>query len=129
MMKRILPIAMCTALLISCASKRAGVVDSAITEAKTLQALSKAVGLEDPEAAELIITAEKQNEARQTEQAFVLADKAVLQYQLSMLRRENDALAEDKNNAEKGLAAAKDSLAIYRDALNKQKNAPKPVTK
>jgi hypothetical protein len=102
-------------------------VDSAITEAKTLQALSKAVGVEDPAAAELITTAEKQKEDRQTEQAFVLADKAVLQYQLFMLKRENDALAEDKKNAEKGLEAAKDSLAIYRDALYKQKNAPKQV--
>ncbi|MCL1966391.1 MAG: hypothetical protein FWF67_00745 [Fibromonadales bacterium] len=119
MVKKILPIAMCAALLFSCASKRAGVVDSAITEAKTLQALSKAVGVEDPAAAELIANAEKQNEARQTEQAYVLADKAVLQYQLSMLKRENDVLTEDKNNAEK-------ELAIYREALYKQK-APKQV--
>jgi hypothetical protein len=102
-------------------------VDSAIKEAETLQALSKVAGVEDSEAAELIKTAKKQNDDRQTEQAFVLADKAILQYQLSMLKRENDALAEDKKNAEKGLEAAKDSLAIYRDALNKQKNAPKQV--
>jgi hypothetical protein len=102
-------------------------VDSAITEAKTLQALSKAVGVEDPATAELIATAEKQNDARQTEQAFVLADRAVLQYQLSMLKRENDALAEDKKNAENGLEAAKESLIIHRDAQSKQKNAPKQV--
>jgi len=118
-MRKILPIAMCTVLLFSCASKRAGVVDSAITEAKTLQALSKAAGVEEPTAAELITNAEKQNEARQTEQAFVWADEAILQYQLSMLKRENANLAEEKNNTEK-------ELAIYRDALNKQK-APKQV--
>jgi len=126
-MRKILPIAMCTVLLVSCASKRAGVVDSAITEAKTLQALSKAVGVEDPAAAELITTAEKQNDARQTEQAFVLADKAILQYQLSMLKRENDAIVEDKKNAEKELEAVKESLIVHRDAQNKQKNAPKQV--
>jgi len=114
MIKKILPVAMCAVLLISCASKRAGVVDSAIMEARTLKELSKAVGLEDPAAAELIANAEKQNEARQTEQAYVLADRAVLQYQLSMLKRENDALIEDKNNAEK-------ELTIYRDAFNRQK--------
>jgi 4-hydroxy-L-threonine phosphate dehydrogenase PdxA len=88
-------------------------------EARTLKELSKAVGVEDPVAAELIVNAEKQNEARQTEQAYVMADKAVLQYQLSMLKRENDVLTEDKNSAEK-------ELTIYRDALNKQK-APKQV--
>jgi len=119
MLKKILPIAMCAVLLFSCASKRAGVVDSAIMEARTLQELSKVVGVEDPAAAELIRNAEKQNEARQTEEAYVLADRAVLQYQLSMLKRESNALAEDKNNIEK-------ELAIYRDALQKQK-APKQV--
>jgi len=119
MIKKILPIAMCAALLFSCASKRAGVVDSAIMEARTLKELSKVAGVEDPAAAELIVNAEKQNEARQTEQAYVLADRAVLQYQLSMLKRENDALAEGKSNAEK-------ELGIYRDALSKQK-APRQV--
>jgi len=123
MMKKILPIAMCTVLVISCASKRAGVVDSAITEAKTLQALSKAVGLEDPATAELITSAEKQNDARQTEQAYVWADKAVLQYQLSMLKRENDAIVEDKKKAENELAAVKESLILNRN----QKNAPRQV--
>jgi len=119
MIKKILPIAMCAALLFSCASKRAGAVDSAITEARTLQELSKVVGVEDPAAAELIRNAEKKNEDRQTEEAYVLAERAVLQYQLSILKRENDALAEDKGNAEK-------ELGIYRDALQKQKS-PKQV--
>jgi len=79
--------------------------------------------LEDPATAELIIAAEKQNEARQTEQAYVWADKAVLQYQLSMLKRENDAIIEDKKKAESELEAVKESLIINR----KQKNAPKQV--
>jgi len=123
MMKKILPIAMCAALLFSCASKRAGVVDSAITEAKTLKALSEAVGAGDPAAAELITTAEKKNDDRQTEQAYVLADKAVLQYQLSMIKRENNAIIEDKKKAETELEAAKQSLIVNRQ----QKNAPKQV--
>jgi len=123
MMKKILPIAMCAALLFSCASNRAGLVDSAITEAKTLKALSEAIGAGDPATAELIATAEKRQEDRQTEEAYVLADKAVLQYQLSMVKRENDAIIEDRKNAEKELEAAKESLIVNR----KQKNAPKQV--
>jgi len=79
--------------------------------------------LEDPATAELIIAAEKQNEARQTEQAYVWADKAVLQYQLSMLKRENDVIIEDKKKAESELEAVKESLIVNR----KQKNAPKQV--
>jgi len=127
-MMKIIPIAMCTALLISCASKRSGVVDSAITEAKTLQALSKAVDLKIPETADSLITsAERQNEARQTEQAFVLADGAILQYQLSMLKHEEAAIAKEKKNAENDLATVKESLDVYRNVLDKQKNAPKQV--
>jgi len=135
-MKRMLPIAMCAVLLISCASKRAGVVDSAITEATTLQALSKTVNLEVPANADSLITAaEKQKNAsaldrllhdRQTE-AFVLADEAILQYQLSMLKQEEAALAKEKQNAESDLATSKESLDVYRDVLDKQKNAPKQV--
>jgi len=103
-------------------------VDSAITEAKTLQALSKAVDLKIPETADSLITsAERQNEARQTEQAFVLADGAILQYQLSMLKHEEAAIAKEKKNAENDLATVKESLDVYRNVLDKQKNAPKQV--
>jgi hypothetical protein len=96
-------------------------------EAKTLQALSKAVDLDSPAGAELITAAEKQNDARQTEQAFVMADEAILQYQLSMLKHEEAILVEEKKNAENDLTASKESLDIYRDALDKQKNSPKQV--
>jgi hypothetical protein len=96
-------------------------------EAKTLQALSKAVDLEAPAGIEALAEAEKQNDARQTEHAFVLADEAILQYQLSMLKHEEAVLAEEKKNAENALTASKESLDIYRDALDKQRNAPKQV--
>jgi len=102
-------------------------VDSTITEAKTLRALSKAVNLESPAGNSLITAAEKQSDERQTEQAFVLADGAILQYQFSMLKSEEAALVKEKQNAEKDLATSKESLDVYHDVLSKQKNAPKQV--
>jgi len=120
--------AICAILLISCASQRAGVVDSTITEAKTLQAIAKAINLEVPAATDSLITAaEKQNDERQTEQAFVLADEAVLQFHLLLLKQEQAALAEENKNAADSLAVAHESLGIYRNFLNERKTGPKEV--
>jgi hypothetical protein len=124
--KKILFPAICAISLISCASQRAGVVDSTITEAKTLQAIAKAIDLEVPVATDSLITAaETQNDKRQTEQAFVLADEAVLQLHLLLLEQEQAALTAENKNASDSLTAANESLSIYRTVLNERKSTPK----
>jgi hypothetical protein len=114
--KNILLIALCAVLLISCASKRAGMVDSTITEAKVLQALAKANGLETPAGDFLVTAAEKQKADGQTEDAFLKADEAVLQFQIAVQERENKNLSDS-------LKAATESLTVYRSALDERKKA------
>jgi hypothetical protein len=123
--KKILFIAVCAGFMVSCASKRAAVVDSTITEAKALQALAKAGNLAVPATDSIITAAEKQNGERQTEKAFVLADEAVLQLQISMLKQELTALGTMKTEAENDLVASKEFLDIYRNVLQVRKNTPK----
>jgi len=124
--KKVLLIAMCAALVVSCASKRAAFVDSTIREAETLLALAKVNNLAVSAETEALITeAKKQNDERQTEQAFVLADEAVLRLQLSLLEQEQKALAAENKKASDSLAIANESLSIYRHVLKERKNAPK----
>jgi opacity protein-like surface antigen len=125
-MKNILFTILCAALLMSCASKRAAMVDSAVAEAKSLQALARAQGIEVPTTADLLIaSAEKKNEDRQTEEAFILADEAILQLQLSMLKREESELVAKYNNAQAGLTASTEALAVDRERLTRSKSYPK----
>jgi hypothetical protein len=114
--KNILFIVLCTALLMSCASKRAAVVDSTITEAKVLQAVTKANGVEVPAADSLVTTAEKKKDEGQTEEAYFSADEAVLLYQISLLERENKNLTDSLRNAT-------ESLNIYRSLLEERRKA------
>jgi len=124
--KKILFIAMCAVLMVSCASKRAALVDSVITEAKLLRAVAKTDSLEVPAKADsLIAAAEKQNEERQTEQAYVLADEAVLQMQIFLLEHEQANLNKMKIEAENSLLASHESLNIYHNVLRERRNAPK----
>ncbi|GBU24479.1 hypothetical protein R83H12_01110 [Fibrobacteria bacterium R8-3-H12] len=125
-MKKVLFIAMCTALVASCASKRAAFVDSAITEARTLKELAKAGNVAVPAAADSIITAaEKEQQERQTEKAFVLADNAILQLQMSLLKQEQTILSTLKIGAENDLATSKESLNVYHNVLQERKGTPK----
>ena len=125
-MKKILFATLCAALLMSCASKRAIMVDSAIAEAKSLQALAKAQGIEVPTTADLLIaSAEKKNEERQTEEAFILADEAILQLQLSILKRELSGLVAENNEAHASFNATNESLVVNRKLLSDSKNLPK----
>lgn len=125
-MKKILFATLCAALVVSCASNRAAFVDSAITEAMALQELAKAQGIEAPASADSLITAaKKQNEERQTETAFILADEAILQLQISLLKHEQAALAAENKKAESDLNASKESLDVYRNVLKERKNAPR----
>jgi len=124
--KKVLFIAMFAILVVSCASKRAALVDSTITEAKTLQALAKANNLTVPASIDsLVVAAEKQQEERQTEKAFVLADEAVLQMQIFLLKQEQDTLRTMKAQAESHLAVSKEYLDIYHNVLRVRKNTPK----
>ena len=125
-MKKVLFIAMFAALVVSCASKRAALVDSTITEAKTLQALAKANNLVVPASIDsLVVAAEKQQEERQTEKAYVLADEAVLQIQIFLLKQEQDSLSTKKAEAESHLAVSKEYLDVYHNVLRVRKNTPK----
>lgn len=129
-MKKVLFAVVCAALVVSCASKRAAVVDSTITEAETLLAIAKEVNnlAVSAETEALIDKAKKQNDERQTEQAFVLADEAVLRLQHSLLKQEEEALAAENKKAADSLATANESLGIYRQLLQGRKHAPKEVT-
>jgi len=124
--KKVLFTAVCATVLISCASKRAAFVDSAIIEAKTLKELATVNNLAvPPEADSLIAAAEKQNEERQTEQAFVLADEAVLRLHLSLVKQEQEVLATENKKAADSLVASNEYLGVYRNVLQERKNAPK----
>ena len=91
-----------------------------------LQAIAKAENLEVPVSMDSLITAaEKQNEERQTEKAFVLADEAVLQMQIFMLKQEQDSLRTMKAKAEKHLVVSKEYLDIYHHVLREHKSKPK----
>ena len=125
-MKKVLFIAVCAVLVVSCASKRAALVDSVIYEARMLQAIAKADSLEVPASTDsLIAAAEKQKEDRQTEMAFVYADEAVIQMQIFLLKQEEAALSKMKTEAENDLAVSKESLNIYHNVLQERRNAPK----
>jgi hypothetical protein len=101
-------------------------VDSAIIEAETLQSIAKAGNLAVPANTDSIITAaKKQNEERQTEKAFVLAEEAILQLQIFLLKHEQTALGATKIDAENKLAESKESLDIYSNVLQVRKNTPK----
>jgi hypothetical protein len=101
-------------------------VDSTITEAKTLQAIAKAGNLAVPASTDSIITAaENQNKERQTEKAFVLAEEAILQLQIYLLKQEQNTLGAMKADAENKLAESKESLDIYHNVLQVRKNTPK----
>jgi len=127
--KKVLFIAMFAALVVSCASKRAALVDSVITEAKLLQAVAKADNLDVPPSMDfLIAAAEKQNEERQTENAYVLADEAVLQMQIFLLKQEEIALNKKKADAESSLITSKESLDVYHNVLRERKNVPQNTT-
>jgi hypothetical protein len=92
----------------------------------TLQALAKAQGLEVPASTEsLIKEAGKQNEERQTEAAYILADEAILQLQLSMLKKEHEALSAESEGASESLQASTGSLELYRNLLKERKVTPK----
>ena len=125
-MKKVLLMAMFAALVVSCASRRAALVDSVITEAKMLQAVAKAENLDVPASTDsLIAAAEQQNENRQTENAFVLADEAVLQMQIFLLKQEQTTLNKMKADAENSLVVSRESLDIYHNVLRERKSASK----
>jgi len=91
-----------------------------------LQALAKANNLNVPASIDsLIVAAEKQKEESQTENAFVLADEAVLLMQIFMLKQEQDTLRTMKAEAESHLAMSKEYLDIYHNVLKVRKNTPK----
>jgi len=124
--KKLLFTMMCLAILVSCASKRAAIVDPTIIEAKALVELSKANNLPLPaEADSLVMAAEKQNEEHQTEVAFLLADEAVLKIHLSMLKHEQGDLVAENKKATDSLAAINENLGAHRNVLQGRKNAPK----
>lgn len=109
-MKKVLLIAICAVFAVSCASKRAGVVNSTITEAKVLQAMAKVNGLDVSAADALVASAEKQLEAGQTESAFIIADEATLRLQIALQQREN-------KNIEDSLRVITEYLNSYRGLL------------
>jgi opacity protein-like surface antigen len=117
LMKKILLAMLCAALLMSCASKRAAMVDPSLAEAKYLQALAKVNGMEPNGLADALITAaDNQKEKGQTEASFILAYEAILQFQLALQMQENYKMADS-------LAAAVENLGIYRSALEERRSA------
>jgi len=113
--KKILPLFLCVMLFMSCASKNAAMVESTLTEAKTLQQVAKANGLSTSASADsLVADAEKQNKDGQTEAAFFAADEAVLQFQLALQKQENKNIADS-------LQVAAESLNNYRNVLEGRK--------
>ena len=113
-MKKILLASLCTALLMSCSSSKAGMANSAIAEAKALQGLAKDRGVEVPASTtELIASAEKQKQDS-PESAFGLADEATLQLQLVLLNQEN-------KNMSDSLEIATGTLTIVRNLLETRK--------
>jgi len=90
-----------------------------------LKAIAKAGDLAISASADSIITAaKKQQEDRQTEMAFVLADEAILQLQISLLKQEQTSLVKMKTDVEGELAVSKESLNIYHNVLQDRKGTP-----
>jgi len=115
--KKILFMASCAALLASCASNRSAMVDSTITEAKYLQKLAETNNAEvSVSTANLVAKAEKQKADGQTEEAYLLADEAILLLQMSLLERE-------KKNIEDSLTRATETLRINRSLLAERKGS------
>jgi len=113
--KKILFTTLCAVLLMSCASQRTAVVDSAIAEAKTLQGFAKDKGANVPASADsLIAKAEKQRKDDQIDAALVSADEAVLQLQISLLRQENKSMADSLEIANGSLNIIRNMLAEHR---------------
>jgi len=123
--KKVLFIAVSAAFMASCASKRAAIVDSAITEADALKAIAQTYNLPVQASDSIITAAKKQQEERQTENAFVLAEEAILKLQMSLLKQEQNTLSAMKTEAENNLTTSKESLDIYHNVLKDRKNAPK----
>jgi hypothetical protein len=117
--KEILFIALCAALLASCASPRAAMVDPAIAEAKVLQTLTRERGADvSVSTSDLVAKAEKQKENGQTEDAYLLADEAILLFQIALLEKE-------KKNIEDSLAMVNEVLKVDRSILNDRKGTTK----
>ncbi|GHV15261.1 hypothetical protein AGMMS49938_13040 [Fibrobacterales bacterium] len=124
-MKKVLLIALSATMFVSCASKRAGVVNPTILEAETLKNLSAAQGVTNPAVDSLIAEANKQNKDKQTEAAYIYADEAILQLQLARVKQEQAKLADETAKANANLTTLNDSLEIYRSVLDERKTAPK----
>jgi len=116
--KKILFMALCAALLASCAtSQRAAMVDPTITEAKYLQKLAETNGAEiSVSTANLVAKAESQKEKGEKDDAYLLADEAILLLQISLLERE-------KKNIEDSLARATETLRVNRNLLSERKGS------
>jgi hypothetical protein len=92
-------------------------VEPTITEAKYLQKLAELNRAEvTVSTGDLIAKAETQKDKGQSEDAFLLADEAVLRLQISLLERENKSLADS-------LAKATETLNINRTLLQTRKGA------
>jgi flagellar motor protein MotB len=125
--------ALCAAFLVSCAIKPAEVnpervasVASVIAEAKFLQALANSQGIEVPASVNsLISSAEKKNGELQTEEALILADKAMLQLQFCLLKKETESLATENKAAMDNLEYLEATLKAYQNLLRERKGMPK----
>ena len=114
-MKKILFImVLCVALLASCASPRKAMVEPYITEAKVLQTLVKERGAEIYATGDLVTKAEKQKDNGEWEDAFLLADEAILLLQIALLEKE-------KKNIEDSLTRTNDILNANRNLLSERK--------
>lgn len=114
-MRKILLSALWVAALAACASKGTVMADSAIAEAKALQNLAKEVDVQVPTAVNLIADAERQKAEKQNTEAFVLADEAILQLQIALLKQENKDLTDS-------LAQATEALIVNRKVLEERKS-------
>jgi len=114
--KKLLFTFLCMALLLaSCASSpRKAMVEPYITEAKVLQTLVKERGAEVYATGDLVAKAEKQKENGEWEDAFLLADEAILLLQIALLEKE-------KKNIEDSLARTNDILNANRNLLTERK--------
>jgi phage protein D len=92
-------------------------VDPTITEAKFLQKLAETNGAEiSVSTGNLVAKAEERKKNGQTEEAYLLADEAILLLQISLLDRE-------KKNIEDSLTKATETLRINRNLLAERKGA------
>ena len=115
MRKILLFMVLCAALLASCASSpRKAMVEPYITEAKVLQTLVKERGAEIYATGDLVTKAEKQKGNGEWEDAFLLADEAILLLQIALLEKE-------KKNIEDSLTRTNDILNANRNLLSERK--------